>query len=390
MLGRTPLTVVILLGCLWRATAGASTVVFFDSSQIATSVASGVTSDTIRSQGYLFTYTRDKLFTGGIGPDPIGRQVRVPWPAGVEAQAVTTPPPGVTDYKARITLQRVDGDVFDLTSFTAKLLANTAGAGGSIEIMPLLDGEDAFNDPLYFDASGYSGSFFSYDESPNPWGSTALLKGFDTYKVGLYVDFAFTALTLEGAPVPGPPGDYNQNDVVDAADFTVWRDNLGSSVVLPNDPIGGTIRQSQYDTWKSNFGTASGSGSLTNAPVPEPFSISLVILSSIAIGFRRYPLARSRLRPRSRSIERGADCRPSQNPKYMRPTHRRRLVSVNWISDAVHHNDSSNTRPGASSWTYLPQLVSQTVDNLGVPRWFKTAKQTRCCSSPSCNELSSR
>jgi len=28
----------------------------------------------------------------------------VAWPVGVEAQAVTTPPPGVTDYKARITL----------------------------------------------------------------------------------------------------------------------------------------------------------------------------------------------------------------------------------------------------------------------------------------------
>ena len=62
----------------------------------------------------------------------------VPWPQGVEAQAVTVPPPGVTDYKARITLQRVDGAVFDLTAFTAKLLANTAGAGADFEIMPLL------------------------------------------------------------------------------------------------------------------------------------------------------------------------------------------------------------------------------------------------------------
>ncbi len=156
--------------------AGASTVVFFDNSQVATPVESGVTRDTIRSNGYLFTYTRDKLFTGGTG-HVIGRQARIPWPEGVEAQTVTTPPPGVTDYKARINLQRVDGDVFDLTSFTAKLLANTAGAGGSIEIMPLLNGEDAFSDPLYFDASGYYGNAFSYNESPNPWGSTARALG---------------------------------------------------------------------------------------------------------------------------------------------------------------------------------------------------------------------
>ena len=179
----------------------AETTVYFDSCQVDTLVASGVTSDTISSRGYLFTYTRDKLFTGGTG-HPIGRPVRVPWPAGVEAQAVTTPPPGVTDYKARITLQRVDGNVFDLTAFTAKLLANTSGAGGSIEIMPLVNGEDAFSNPIYFNATGNAGNTFSYDTSPNPLGSTALLTGFDTYKINLYVDFALVALTLNSA-IPG-------------------------------------------------------------------------------------------------------------------------------------------------------------------------------------------
>lgn len=169
--------VVLSLYCLCCARANAVTVDFFDDSQVATPVAAGVTWDTISSNGYLFTYTRDKLFTGGIGPDPIGRPVRIPWPLGVESQAVTTPPPGVTDYKARIRLQRVDGDVFDLISFTAKLLANTAATGASIEIMPLVDGEDAFDDPLYFDASGYYGGTFSYNESPNPWGSTAAAEG---------------------------------------------------------------------------------------------------------------------------------------------------------------------------------------------------------------------
>lgn len=188
--------------CLFfRSEVVAETTVFFDPCQIATPVASGVTSDTISSRGYLFTYTRDKLFTGGTG-QPIGRAVRIPWPEGVEAQAVTTPPPGVTDYKARITIERVDGAVFDLPAFTAKLLANTFGAGGSIEIMPLVNGEDAFADPLFFDATGFYGQTFTYDTSPNPWGSTALLTGFATYKIGLYVDFALIDLTLESS-VPG-------------------------------------------------------------------------------------------------------------------------------------------------------------------------------------------
>jgi len=182
--------------------ANADTTTFFSSCQVATPVASGVTSDTISSNGTLFIYTRDKLFTGGSG-QPIGRAVRIPWPTGVEAQAVTTPPPGVTDYKARLTLQRVDGQPFDLPAFTFKLLANTAGAGGTLEIMPSLNGEDGFADPIYFDATGYYGQNFSYTTSPNPWGSTALLTGFDTYKIGLYVDFAFIAITLDSAS-PGP------------------------------------------------------------------------------------------------------------------------------------------------------------------------------------------
>lgn len=199
---RTLIGVALVASLACLETAHASTVVFFDPSQVATDVASGVTSDTISSNGYVFTYTRDKLFTGGIGlTDPIGRPVRVAWPDGVEAQAVTSGPnPG----KAQIVITRVDGDVFDLTAFTARLLANTSGTGGAIEIMPSLNGEDGFNDPLYFDASGNAGNSFSYDESPSYLGSTALLKGFDRYSIDLFVDFALTGLTLEGAPVPEP------------------------------------------------------------------------------------------------------------------------------------------------------------------------------------------
>lgn len=212
------------------ASADGATTVFFNSSQVATPVASGETSETISSRGYLFTYTRDKLFTGGTG-QPIGRAVRVPWPDGVEAQAVTTPPPGVTDHKARITLRRVDGQVFDLTAFTAKLLASTSGAGGAIEIMPLVDGEDAFDDPLFFGASGYYGQSFSYNTSPSPQGSTALLRGFDTYKINLYVDFALTALVLESAEVEG---DLNGDRNVDLADAQIFVGCLaGPGVATP-------------------------------------------------------------------------------------------------------------------------------------------------------------
>jgi hypothetical protein len=216
-------TFVGALGCVFLspATALATENHFFSSGQVATSVSTDVTSDTIRCDGYLFTYTRDKLFTGGTG-QIIGRSVRVPWPSGVEAQAVTTPTPGVTDYKARLTIRRVDGAVFDLVSFTAKLLANTAGTGASIEIMPLINGEDAFNDPIYFDASGYYSQTFSYNETPNVWGSTASLHGFDTYKINLFVDFGFTALVLRDASSPACPADLVPDGGVDINDLLLF------------------------------------------------------------------------------------------------------------------------------------------------------------------------
>ncbi len=170
---------------------------YFAPDQLATLVSSGITSDTISSDGYLFTYTRDKLFTGG-GPEPIGRPVRIPWPNGIEAQYVTAGPnPG----KAKITVQRVDGGLFDLTSFTAKLLAN-AGAGRAIEIAPLLDGQEPLNDPLFFDVSGNYGMEFSYDTSPNPFGSTAALVNYDAYVINLTLDYALTALTLHDPSTP--------------------------------------------------------------------------------------------------------------------------------------------------------------------------------------------
>lgn len=236
----------------------AGTVTFFNSQQVATPVASGVTSDTISSNGYLFTYTRDKLFTGGLGGGPIGRPVRVPWPTGVEAQAVTTPPPGVTDYKARITLSRVDGAVFDIPTFTAKLLANTAATGASFEVMPVLNGEDAFNDPVYFDATGYYGSVFTYTEAGGYYGSTTILKGYDTYKIGLFVDFALIGLTLQDASL-GTPGDFNADGHVDGQDFLTWQ----------QDPGVGALGD-----WQSSYPIPLVVNSTT---VPEPSGVAMLI-----------------------------------------------------------------------------------------------------------------
>jgi hypothetical protein len=250
----------ILGGFLGCAFTNAATMTFFSSDQVATLVSEGPTWDKIVSNGYYFTYTRDKFFNGGGGGPPTGRDVRVPWPEGVEAQAVTAGPnPG----KAKITIERVDGDVFDINAFSAKLLANTFGAGGEFEVVPFLDGEEVLPDPVKFNATGFAGQTFSYSTTPNPWGQSTLpLTGlqYDKYSIDLYVDFAWTALTLIGAAIPTPPGDFNQNYVVDAADYVVWRKNSWPST--------------DYEIWCSHFGQVAGNV----AGVPEPATFVILLI----------------------------------------------------------------------------------------------------------------
>jgi hypothetical protein len=165
--------------------ASAVTVTFFNPSQPASLFASNTTSRTITSQGYRFTYTVDGYWSSYPGGPPTGRFFTVVWPDGVQAQAITA---GTNvGIGANITLKRVDGQPFELRSFTGKLLANTAATGGAFEIMPQLNGEDAFKDPLMYDASGYAGMSFPH---------TPMLSGYDTYKLHLWVDWALTALTV--------------------------------------------------------------------------------------------------------------------------------------------------------------------------------------------------
>jgi hypothetical protein len=78
--------------------------------------------------------------------------------------------------------------------------------------------------------------------------------------------------TVTALTAPTLPGDFNGDGMVDAADYTVWRDGLGSSHTTED-----------YETWKMNFGrTLPGGGSLT-AAVPEPISSILLIVGLIGM-----------------------------------------------------------------------------------------------------------
>ncbi len=64
----------------------------------------------------------------------------------------------------------------------------------------------------------------------------------------------------------GRGGDYNNNGIVDAADYTVWRDTLGQPVLNGGDGADGdeseSINQGDYDFWKARFGHVTRGGNL--------------------------------------------------------------------------------------------------------------------------------
>ncbi len=94
------------------------------------------------------------------------------------------------------------------------------------------------------------------------------------------------------------PWDYNHNGVVDAADYTVWRDTFGqpdptpgTSPLAANADRDGSVDVGDYNAWKYHVGESllpigSGAGSVSGA-VPEPASWLLAASGIAAFAVRR-------------------------------------------------------------------------------------------------------
>jgi hypothetical protein len=113
---------------------------------------------------------------------------------------------------------------------------------------------------------------------------------------------------LVNLTIPAPTrlaGDYNTDGIVDAADYTVWRNTLGQNDIgdMGEDADGdasGTIRQADYDIWKAHYGdTMSGVGNggladVSPIAVPEPSATALLFVAFVTfVACRRRPPART-------------------------------------------------------------------------------------------------
>jgi hypothetical protein len=111
--------------------------------------------------------------------------------------------------------------------------------------------------------------------------------------VAINDNFAVIGARSEGAAYvfdisrgPTLPGDFNNDGTVDAADYAVWRNGLGT-----------TYTQADYNTWRANFGrtaanvasgaTAEMARGPVSAHIPEPIALALIAMASVPLLWRR-------------------------------------------------------------------------------------------------------
>jgi len=83
-------------------------------------------------------------------------------------------------------------------------------------------------------------------------------------------------------------GDFNDDGSIDAADYAVWRDNLGQAITLPGDLTPGTVTIEDYNDWRTNFDAASSLVlSNSTAAIPEPTALVLMILGAALAQYPR-------------------------------------------------------------------------------------------------------
>jgi hypothetical protein len=110
---------------------------------------------------------------------------------------------------------------------------------------------------------------------------------------GTVVDFDWVGFgDVNDFPVtPGITGDYNNDAAVNAADYVVWRELLGTDTQLDNEGEGvtpGIVTPEDYNTWRMSFANGSSLGSTSSlSAVPEPTMFILTIFCVAILGARR-------------------------------------------------------------------------------------------------------
>jgi hypothetical protein len=153
------------------------------------------------------------------------------------------------EFRARLRLSNDDVTSLDLTNPLLEYNFNVSGTAADFEMFA---------------------TSFDLPDSIRSFDLTFISGGAAGATGTIYIDDISAAVVA----APALLGDYNENGVVDSADYVIWRNGLGT-----------TYTQDDYNVWRSHFGQSSGIGTGTNAiaEVPEPATLILMVLGVSAI-----------------------------------------------------------------------------------------------------------
>ncbi|WP_442485001.1 hypothetical protein [Aeoliella sp. SH292] len=209
----------------------------------------------------------------------------------------------VNPVTGNATIQNQFGQAIDFISYTI------SSASGSL-LPNSFSGVDGGNGPDWFEAN-WTTTDLSEAIGGAPAESLSFLESLD---LGIAWDAAagerdltfryqdpttgqlISGLVYYGDVVESPGsvgGDYNGDGIVNLADYTVWRDNLGGDASAlaagtRNPSNTGPISAADYSFWKSNFGnSALGGLNASPANVPEPATCVMLIAGALALAVAR-------------------------------------------------------------------------------------------------------
>lgn len=157
------------------------------------------------------------------------------------------------------TLRFTLGGTLPLTQYSQLEVQGSAAWDGTLQVN-LAGG--------FAPTAGDSFVLATYEQAGGTFDTLTLPAGFN-WKL----DYGDSALVLSVAI----EGDFNRDGLVDAADYTVWRDGLGT-----------LYTQADYTVWKNNFGAGGAHGGAV-AGVPEPAGLAIAALLAAALAGVTWP-----------------------------------------------------------------------------------------------------